>query len=282
MPLPPGFGIFSVNAGVAPCEAARRVVAPYGRHRPRKAGGHRGPPVPRCGTFSRPPAGFWNGLVRRAPTRTPCHGWSEPGAVVKWRRPEICAASGPGGPGGIIPGTIFCAPELLRRGIGVSPVNGGRGVERLWAGTPIGAHPRRSFCFFPIAGKETRPAGRNPVRRRAESSRPTGVTVRGGWAGQETRPYGVSGRSQQNRTVGGASPSPTGWMGRHSSAENQRTATWGRPLRRIPPARQIIQGNTVKISDSDQSRQLRLPFTTFIILIGSASNLHLLRSSCLR
>ena len=54
------------------------------------------------------------------------------------------------------------------------------------------------------------------------------------------------------------------------------------PLRRIPPARQIIQGNTVKISDSDQSRQLRLPFTTFIILIGSASNLHLLRSSCLR
>ena len=54
------------------------------------------------------------------------------------------------------------------------------------------------------------------------------------------------------------------------------------PLRRIPPARQIIQGNTVKISDSDQSRQLRLPFTTFIILIGSVSNLHLLRSSCLR
>ena len=54
------------------------------------------------------------------------------------------------------------------------------------------------------------------------------------------------------------------------------------PLRRIPPARQIVQGNTVKISDSDQSRQLRLPFTTFIILIGSVSNLHLLRSSCLR
>ena len=198
------------------------------------------------------------------------------------RRPKFCTAPGPSGPEKSKPGTVFCAPELLWKGVGVSPVNGGRGVERLWAGTPIGAHPRRSFGFFPIAGKETRPAGRNPVRRHAESSRPTGVTVRGGWAGQETRPYGVSGRSQQNRTVGGASPSPTGWMGRHSSAENQRTATWGRPLRRIPPARQIIQGNTVKISDSDQSRQLRLPFTTFIILIGSASNLHLLRSSCLR
>ena len=43
--------------------------------------------------------------------------------------------------------------------------------------------PRRSFGFFPIAGKETRPAGRNPVRRRAESSRPTGVTVHGRRAG---------------------------------------------------------------------------------------------------
>ena len=33
--------------------------------------------------------------------------------------------------------------------------------------------------------------GRNPVRRRAGSSRPTGVMVREGRAGQETRPYGV-------------------------------------------------------------------------------------------
>ena len=32
-------------------------------------------------------------------------------------------------------------------------------------------------------------------------------------AGQETRPYNVSGGSQQNRTAGGASPSPTGWRG---------------------------------------------------------------------
>ena len=65
-------------------------------------------------------------------------------------------------PGRDLPGTIFCAPEILHEGIGVSPVNGGRGVARLWAGTPIGAHPRRSFGFFPIAGKETRPTGRNP------------------------------------------------------------------------------------------------------------------------
>ena len=56
----------------------------------------------------------------------------------------------------------------------------------------------------------------------------------------------------------------------------------GPPLRRILPARQIVQGDTVKIGDPDQSRQLRLPFPAFIILIGSASNLHLLCSSRLR
>ena len=46
-PLPPFFGIFSVNAGVSPFEAARRVVAPYGCHCPWKTGGHRGPPLRR-------------------------------------------------------------------------------------------------------------------------------------------------------------------------------------------------------------------------------------------
>ena len=72
----------------------------------------------------------------------------------------------------------------------------GSGGERTGGGgelVPDGdvSLPRRSFGFFPIAGKETRPAGRNPVRRRAESSRPTGVTVHGRRAGQETRPYGA-------------------------------------------------------------------------------------------
>ena len=32
-----------------------------------------------------------------------CHGWSEPGAAVKWNRPKFCTASGPGGPEEIKP-----------------------------------------------------------------------------------------------------------------------------------------------------------------------------------
>ena len=55
--------------------------------------------------------------------------------------------------------------------------------------------------------------GRNPVRRRAGSSRPTGVMVREGRGDQEIRPYGGSGRSQQDEATGGASPSPMGWRG---------------------------------------------------------------------
>ena len=186
MPLPLGFGISSVNAGVA----ARRVIVPYGCHGSRRAGSPPWPPVPRCGMFprssrrggacpsrrvseffrstlgwrragsSRPtdvmvhegraalrgrpspvvgrfpvhPVGFWNSLVRRAPTRTLCHGWSEPGAAAKWCKLEFCTASGPGGPGGMRPGTVFCAPEILRKGIGVSPVTGGSVGERTGAG----------------------------------------------------------------------------------------------------------------------------------------------------
>ena len=45
LPLPPVFGISSVNAGGSSCGAARRVAAPYGCHCPWKTGGHRGPPL---------------------------------------------------------------------------------------------------------------------------------------------------------------------------------------------------------------------------------------------
>ena len=87
--------------------------------------------------------------------------------------------------------------------------------------------PRRSFGFFPIAGKETRPAGRNPVRRRAESSRPTGITAHGRRAGQETRPYGEP--LAFPRHGGRGKPLTYGVAGKHSVVENWRAATWGRP-----------------------------------------------------
>ena len=127
---------------VSPFEAARRVVAPYGRHGPQRAGDPLWPPVPCCRTFSLLPrrgGPLWPPVPapweRPRPahprSRTLCHGWSKRGAAVKWHRPKFCAAPGPSGPGGIIPGTIFCAPEILHEGIGVSPVNGGPGENEL-------------------------------------------------------------------------------------------------------------------------------------------------------
>ena len=117
-------------------------------------------------------------------SRTLCHGWSEPGAAVKWHRPKFCTTPGPSGPGGIIPGTIFCAPEILRKGIGVSPVNGGLGENEL---EPEGTCFRRRcesppgdpLVSFPSLGKklaqrakpsawnETRPETGGRVRRPA-------------------------------------------------------------------------------------------------------------------
>ena len=43
----------------------------------------------RGGSGTRPSPIHGNGSVRRPPTRTLCHGWSEPGAVVKWCRPKF-------------------------------------------------------------------------------------------------------------------------------------------------------------------------------------------------
>ena len=155
---------------VSPFEAARRVVAPYGRHGPQRAGDPLWPPVPCCRTFSLLPrrgGPLWPPVPapweRPRPahprSRTLCHGWSKRGAAVKWHRPKFCAAPGPSGPGGIIPGTIFCAPEILHEGIGVSPVNGGPGENEL---EPEGTCFRRRcesspgdpLVSFPSLGKK--------------------------------------------------------------------------------------------------------------------------------
>ena len=133
------------------------------------------PPVPRRGTFPLPsrrggacPSRRF--LERPRPahprSRTLCHGWSEPGAAVKWHRPKFCTAPGPSGPGEIIPGTIFCAPEILRKGIGVSPVNGGLGENEL---EPEGTCFRRRcesppaiLWFLSHRWERNSPKGRNP------------------------------------------------------------------------------------------------------------------------
>ena len=212
-----------------------RSGAPYGRHGPRKAGG----------SGTRPFSIFGAIPIDAPPICTLYHGWSELGAAGKSHRPKFCTAPGPSGPEGIIPGTVFCAPEILRKGIiGVSHVNGGPGVERLWAGTPIGAHPRRRFASFAAAGKGGRPAGRNPVRRRAGSPRPTGIMVRGGRAGLGPAPTAIHGHSRD--MAGGASPSPTdGWGNIPRQRIGRRPQ--GLPLRRLiflltqPPFLPIIR-----------------------------------------
>ena len=86
--------------------------------------------------------------------------------------------------------------------------------------------PPAAFWFLFRRGKRNSPKGRNPVRRRAESSRPTDGMVyggradlgsaptvvqakynkTGGRAGQETRPYNISGKMQKKRTAGRRPP----------------------------------------------------------------------------
>ena len=84
----------------------------------------------------------------------------------------------------------FCAPEGFCLAQGVTPVMGVRGKATMstkcssgagpyplcpFGTSPLdkGSRPRWRFGDFAAAGKVTRPAGRNPARRRAGSPRPT-------------------------------------------------------------------------------------------------------------
>ena len=142
-----------------------------------------------------------------------CHGWSEPGAAVKWNRPKFCTASGPGGPEEIKPrnrilraGTF--AEEYRdnphKRGSG----GGSAGAVRRPRDTPA------AFWSLCRRGQRDSPAGRNPQRRMKPIRKPAG--------GSETHPYSVSGGPQQEGTAGGASPSPTGWKDKRPLAEDGR------------------------------------------------------------
>ena len=231
----------------------------------RGCGGHRIAQDRNCpvgaGLLARPFSIFGAIPTNAPPICTLCHGWPEPGAAGKSHRPKYFAAPGPSAPGGMKPGTVFCAPEILRKGVGVSPVDGGPGVERLWAGTPIGAHPRRRFASFAAAGKGGRPAGRDPLRRRDLSAswsaedgrvwdpplrrstaipetwregqapplRMDGETSTGGEraGGSGTRPYGDP--RPFPRHGGRGKPLPYGVAGKHFPAENGRAAAEGRP-----------------------------------------------------
>ena len=102
---------------------------------------------------------------------TLCHGWSEPGAEVKPYQPKFCTAPGPSGPEGMKSGTVFCALELLRKGVGVSPVNGGSGGRSDYGrGRP--SEPASGGGLPPLPTRQRRsPRRAKPVRRGAPSRR---------------------------------------------------------------------------------------------------------------
>ena len=164
--LPPAQNVFPSSRRGGACPSRHSVAG--------------GPSFHTVGVGHWPARFLFSGQFRSTHPRpcTLCHGWSEPGAAVKWHRPKFCTAPGPSGPGEIIPGTIFCAPEILRKGIGVSPVNGGLGENEL---EPEGTCFRRRcesppaiLWFLSHRWERNSPKGRNPPRGMKPVPKPAG------------------------------------------------------------------------------------------------------------
>ena len=122
---------------------------------------------------------------------------------------------------------VFCAisdsPRERRRGGTLDRPPSGFAefcLRRCRGGTLTRPSPRCGMFSHP-----SRRGGACPSRRFLEGFHFTRrVSPCGGEpAGQETRPYGVSGKSQQNETTGGASPSPTTFQENNEKIE-RRTA----------------------------------------------------------
>ena len=75
------------------------------------------------------------------------------------------------------PGTVFCAPELLRKGVGVSPVNGVRG-ERTGAGGALSRRrcesPPAAFWLLFRRGKRNSPKRVKPCKAARRVAAPYG------------------------------------------------------------------------------------------------------------
>ena len=94
-------------------------------------------------------------------SRTLCHGWSEPGAAVKWHRPEFCTASGPSGPEGIKTGNrILCAGTSAERCRGIPRKRGSGGGSAGAVRRPRDS-PGDPLVSFPSLGKKLAPKGEN-------------------------------------------------------------------------------------------------------------------------
>ena len=125
------------------------------------------------------------------------------------------------------PGRNEVRNRILRAG---TFAEGCRGISRKWGsggGATMGGDAHRSpppaaVCLLCRRGKGGRPAGRNP----SHGTKPFRKTA----GGSETRPYNISGRSPQNGTTGGASPSPTG---KRKTSRRGGTGAQCAPLRRF-------------------------------------------------
>ena len=159
------------------------------------------------------------------PTRTLCHGWSEPGAVVKWCRPKFCAGPGPSGPEGINTWNRILRAGTSAEGYRDNPRKRGSGGGATMGGDAHRSPPPAAFCLLCRRGQRRSPRRAKPC----EAARPTDVTAHGGRAATWGRPYNVSGGSQQDGKTGGASPSPTRCRG---NIPRQRTGgrVWDPPL----------------------------------------------------
>ena len=174
------------------------------------------------------------------PTRTLCHGWSEPGAEVKPYQPKFCTAPGPSGPEGMKSGTVFCALELLRKGVGVSPVNGGPGEKRgrsdYGRGRP--SEPASGGGLPPLPTRQRRsPRRAKPVRRGAPSRR----ALQASWSakgGRVRRPAPTGFQADHSKTGGWAETPLRG----ETPNRSKKPAARGRPVSRFLTEETEIRG----------------------------------------
>ena len=141
------------------------------------------------------------GRIGVHPTRTLCHGWSEPGAAVKPYRIKFYTAPGPSGPEG-----IKTRNRTLRAG---NFAEGRRGILRKWGsgGGPAGAVRRP---------RDTPGGVLPPLPPRAKEVASQGETLQGA-ARRVVAPYGRHGP----RRAGGAETAPTTSPANHSKTGQQ-------------------------------------------------------------
>ena len=167
---------------------------------------------------------------------------------MKWHKPEFCTEPGPSGPEGIKTRSRIlragnfaegCRGIPRKRGFGGGPAGAVRRPQDTPGGVLVPFSPRKKELAqrakpCEAARRVVAPYGRHGLRRAG---------------GSGIRPYGGSGKIQQNWGAGGSGdpplqcfrqitagrengrgkPLPYGTEGKHSPAGNRRAATWGRP-----------------------------------------------------